>query len=166
MGAPLAAASPTNVLTSGTCAEAGPGLAAPRLPISGCRRVRPARPRSPTGGPCRARISCSAAAPPAAIWTAAEQARRREEGSGIGGPGAQQQQRELLACPVCYRALDRTGPAGLTQLSIQRSGFWCPRCRRAYSSRGGYLDLTVTSGATSYQAPRLPGTELFRCPTP
>eukprot|EP00850_Spirogloea_muscicola_P014332 SM000102S09190 [mRNA] locus=s102:135613:137741:+ [translate_table: standard] len=100
----------------------------------------------------------------AAGLAAKPQARRREEGSGSGGPGAQQQRRELLACPICYRALDRTGPAGLTQLAIQRAGFWCPRCRRAYSSRGGYLDLTITSGATSYQAPRLPGTELFRSP--
>ncbi|CAN1764467.1 Uncharacterized methyltransferase At2g41040, chloroplastic [Linum perenne] len=71
---------------------------------------------------------------------------------------------EIFACPVCYEPLIRKGPSGFNLAAIYRSGFRCRRCNNAYSSRGNYLDLTVTAGMKTYFESMPLGTELFRSP--
>ncbi|KAH9329049.1 hypothetical protein KI387_001157, partial [Taxus chinensis] len=71
---------------------------------------------------------------------------------------------DLFACPICYEPLIRKGPPGLKVSSISRSGFQCQNCKKAYSSRDVYLDLTVTAGMTEYIETKPIRTELFRSP--
>lgn len=71
---------------------------------------------------------------------------------------------DLLACPICYEPLIRKGPPGLNLAAIYRSGFKCQKCNKAYSSKGIYLDLTVTAGTKDYSEIKPTRTELFRSP--
>lgn len=71
---------------------------------------------------------------------------------------------ELLACPICFEPLVRKGPPGLNQAAITRSGFKCNKCKKAYSTRDVFLDLTVTAGTKDYEEYLPSGTELFRSP--
>ncbi|XP_078433397.1 S-adenosyl-L-methionine-dependent methyltransferases superfamily protein [Wolffia australiana] len=71
---------------------------------------------------------------------------------------------DKLACPICYRSLIRTGPPGFNLSAIYRSGFMCKSCKKPFSSRNTYLDLTVTSGAKEYNEYKPSRTELFRSP--
>ncbi|MED6206118.1 hypothetical protein PIB30_023984 [Stylosanthes scabra] len=70
---------------------------------------------------------------------------------------------DSFACPICYEPLIRKGPSGLNLSAIYRSGFNCKRCRKSYSSKDKYLDLTVTSGL-EYNEHQPILTELFRSP--
>ncbi|CAM6122111.1 unnamed protein product [Calypogeia fissa] len=83
---------------------------------------------------------------------------------GTKGDRVRQVDEELLACPICFRPLSRTGIPGLNQRAISRSGFKCMTCKKAYSSRFDYLDLTVTASAKVYSETKATGTELFRSP--
>jgi hypothetical protein len=69
---------------------------------------------------------------------------------------------ELLCCPICFEPLIRKGPAGLNQAAVARSAFFCARCRKGYSTRDVYLDLTLLATAKEYQEIQKPRTELFR----
>jgi uncharacterized protein YbaR (Trm112 family) len=69
---------------------------------------------------------------------------------------------ELLCCPICFEPLIRKGPAGLNMAAVSRSAFSCARCRRSYSTRDVYLDLTLLARAREYQEIQASGTELFR----
>lgn len=71
---------------------------------------------------------------------------------------------DLFACPICYEPLIRKGPVGLNLSAIYRSGFKCKRCQKSYTSKDGYLDLTVTSGLRDYVEVQPNRTELFRSP--
>ncbi|KEH37883.1 putative demethylmenaquinone methyltransferase transcription factor C2H2 family [Medicago truncatula] len=71
---------------------------------------------------------------------------------------------DLFACPICYEPLIRKGPIGLNLPAIYRSGFKCKRCQKSYTSKDGYLDLTVTSGLRDYVEVQPNRTELFRSP--
>ncbi|GAA0162807.1 methyltransferase [Lithospermum erythrorhizon] len=71
---------------------------------------------------------------------------------------------DLFACAVCYEPLIRKGPAGFNLPAIYRSGFKCKNCKKTYSSKNIYLDLTVTAGAKDYSESRPVRTELFRSP--
>jgi uncharacterized protein YbaR (Trm112 family) len=71
---------------------------------------------------------------------------------------------ELLCCPICFEPLIRKGPAGLNMAAVSRSAFSCARCRRSYSTRDVYLDLTLLARAQEYQEIQASGTELFRSP--
>lgn len=71
---------------------------------------------------------------------------------------------DILACPICYKPLIRKGPSGLTMSSLSRSGFQCENCKKAYSSRDVYLDLTITSSSTEYDEYNPRRTEVFRSP--
>lgn len=71
---------------------------------------------------------------------------------------------DLFACPICYEPLLRKGPAGFNLPAIYRSGFKCRTCKKTYSSKNIYLDLTVTAGAKDYTESRPARTELFRSP--
>ncbi|XP_057815197.2 uncharacterized methyltransferase At2g41040, chloroplastic [Cryptomeria japonica] len=71
---------------------------------------------------------------------------------------------ELLACPICYKPLIRKGPPGLNLSAISGSGFQCKECKKAYSSRDVYIDLTVTGGSSEYDEYRPVTTEMFRSP--
>ncbi|KAH9546573.1 hypothetical protein CY35_12G103700 [Sphagnum magellanicum] len=71
---------------------------------------------------------------------------------------------ELLCCPICFEPLIRKGPAGLNQAAVARSAFFCARCRKGYSTRDVYLDLTLLATAKEYQEIQRPRTELFRSP--
>ncbi|KAK2396581.1 S-adenosyl-L-methionine-dependent methyltransferase superfamily protein [Trifolium repens] len=75
-----------------------------------------------------------------------------------------QVQVDLFACPICYEPLIRKGPVGLNLSAIYRSGFKCKRCQKSYTSKDGYLDLTVTSGLRDYVEVQPVRTELFRSP--
>ncbi|XP_014617018.1 uncharacterized methyltransferase At2g41040, chloroplastic-like isoform X3 [Glycine soja] len=66
---------------------------------------------------------------------------------------------DIFACPVCYEPLIRKGPSGLNL-----SGFMCKRCKKTYSSKDRYLDLTVTAGLRDYTEIQPARTELFRSP--
>lgn len=70
----------------------------------------------------------------------------------------------LFACPVCYEALIRKGPPGLNLPAVYRSGFKCVKCKKTYSSKDMYLDLTVTAGSKDYTESKPARTELFRSP--
>eukprot|EP00250_Pteridium_aquilinum_P034119 c7092_g1_i1 orf=198-1226(-) len=76
--------------------------------------------------------------------------------------GSAQTHVELLACPICFQPLIRKGPTGINQSAISRSAFKCNSCKRAFSSREVYLDLTVTAGSKEYEEVLPAGTELFR----
>ncbi|XP_048318273.2 uncharacterized methyltransferase At2g41040, chloroplastic-like isoform X2 [Ziziphus jujuba] len=76
----------------------------------------------------------------------------------------QNQSAELFACPVCYEPLTRKGPLGLNLEAIYRSGFKCKKCKKSYSSKEIYLDLTVTAGLRDYSEDQPTRTELFRSP--
>ncbi|KAH1148025.1 hypothetical protein GLYMA_15G200800v4 [Glycine max] len=81
--------------------------------------------------------------------------------------GTQQDQAieaDIFACPVCYEPLIRKGPSGLNLPAIYRSGFMCKRCKKSYSSKDRYLDLTVTAGLRDYTEIQPARTELFRSP--
>ncbi|CAM6011379.1 unnamed protein product [Sphagnum balticum] len=71
---------------------------------------------------------------------------------------------ELLCCPICFEPLIRKGPAGLNQAAVARSAFFCARCRKGYSTRDVYLDLTLLATAKEYQEIQKPRTEVFRSP--
>ncbi|KAG5006571.1 hypothetical protein JHK82_024515 [Glycine max] len=71
---------------------------------------------------------------------------------------------DIFACPVCYEPLIRKGPSGLNLPAIYRSGFMCKRCKKTYSSKDRYLDLTVTAGLRDYTEIQPARTELFRSP--
>jgi hypothetical protein len=46
--------------------------------------------------------------------------------------------------------------------AVVRSAFFCARCRKGYSTRDVYLDLTVLATAKEYKEIQKPRTELFR----
>ncbi|KAJ1382367.1 S-adenosyl-L-methionine-dependent methyltransferase [Sesbania bispinosa] len=71
---------------------------------------------------------------------------------------------DCFACPICYESLIRKGPSGLNLSAIYRSGFKCKRCKKSYSSKDMYLDLTVTAGLRNYTEVQPVRTELFRSP--
>ncbi|KAJ1440083.1 S-adenosyl-L-methionine-dependent methyltransferase [Sesbania bispinosa] len=71
---------------------------------------------------------------------------------------------DFFACPICYEPLIRKGPLGLNLSAIYRSGFMCKRCKKTYSSKDRYLDLTVTAGLRDYTEIQPVRTELFRSP--
>lgn len=71
---------------------------------------------------------------------------------------------KLLSCPICYEPLIRKGPPGLNLPAVYRSGFRCHKCNKSFTSKDGYLDLTVTSGTTEYTEFKPARTELFRSP--
>ncbi|CAN6459365.1 unnamed protein product [Victoria cruziana] len=71
---------------------------------------------------------------------------------------------DLFACPICFKRLTRKGPPGLNLPAIYRSGFKCPTCKRTYTSKETFLDLTVTSGTKDYNEVMPTSTELFRSP--
>jgi len=71
---------------------------------------------------------------------------------------------DVLSCPICYKPLIRKGPSGLNMSSVSRSGFQCENCKKAYSTRDVYIDLTVTVGSSEYDEYRPPAMELFRSP--
>lgn len=71
---------------------------------------------------------------------------------------------DILACPICYKPLIRKGPSGLNMSSLSRSGFQCEKCKKAFSSRDVYLDLTVTASSSDYDEYKPLGIELFRSP--
>lgn len=71
---------------------------------------------------------------------------------------------ELLCCPVCFQPLWRDGPSGLTLDAIRRSGFSCKSCRKGFSNKDGYLDLTILDGSKLYDENLTTGTEVFRSP--
>lgn len=71
---------------------------------------------------------------------------------------------DIFACPICYEPLIRKGPSGLNLSAIYRSGFMCKRCKKTYSSKDRYLDLTVTAGLRDYTEIQPARTELFRSP--
>lgn len=71
---------------------------------------------------------------------------------------------ELLACPICFEPLIRKGPSGINQAAISRSAFKCNSCKKAFSSREVFLDLTVTAGIKEYEEFLPTGIELFRSP--
>jgi 2-polyprenyl-3-methyl-5-hydroxy-6-metoxy-1,4-benzoquinol methylase len=48
--------------------------------------------------------------------------------------------------------------------AVARSAFFCARCRKGYSTRDVYLDLTLLATAKEYQEIQKPRTELFRSP--
>ncbi|KAL4397814.1 hypothetical protein HN51_002348 [Arachis hypogaea] len=73
-------------------------------------------------------------------------------------------EKDYFACPICYEPLIRKGPSGLNLSAIYRSGFKCKRCRKSFSSKDKYLDLTVTSGLLDYTENQPYLTELFRSP--
>ncbi|KAG0500384.1 hypothetical protein HPP92_000456, partial [Vanilla planifolia] len=70
----------------------------------------------------------------------------------------------LFSCPICYEPLIRKGPAGLNLPAVYRSGFKCKKCVIPFTSKDGYLDLTITSNATVYNEFKPARTELFRSP--
>ncbi|XP_047311387.1 uncharacterized methyltransferase At2g41040, chloroplastic [Impatiens glandulifera] len=70
----------------------------------------------------------------------------------------------LFSCPICYEPLIRKGPPGFNLPAIYRSGFQCNKCKKTYSSKNIYLDLTVTAGTTEYTEFQPTRTELFRSP--
>jgi ubiquinone/menaquinone biosynthesis C-methylase UbiE len=71
---------------------------------------------------------------------------------------------DVLSCPICYKPLIRKGPSGLNMSFVSRSGFQCGNCKKAYSTRDVYIDLTVTAGSSEYDEYRPLTTELFRSP--
>ncbi|KAJ7552815.1 hypothetical protein O6H91_06G071100 [Diphasiastrum complanatum] len=71
---------------------------------------------------------------------------------------------ELLACPICFEPLLRRGPLGVNISAISRSAFSCKKCKKTYSNREVYLDLTVTAGSKTFKEVQPAGTELFRNP--
>ncbi|MCO5563805.1 hypothetical protein L7F22_017454 [Adiantum nelumboides] len=58
----------------------------------------------------------------------------------------------------------RKGPAGINQSAISRSAFKCNNCKKAFSGRDVFLDLTITAGLKEYEEVLSAGTELFRNP--
>ncbi|CAL0330458.1 unnamed protein product [Lupinus luteus] len=71
---------------------------------------------------------------------------------------------DFFACPICYEPLIRKGPSGFNLSAIYRSGFKCKRCKKSYSSKDMYLDLTITTGLRDYTEIQPVRTELFRSP--
>ncbi|KAJ9163020.1 hypothetical protein P3X46_022742 [Hevea brasiliensis] len=69
-----------------------------------------------------------------------------------------------FACPICYEPLIRKGPPGFNLSAIYRSGFKCKKCNKTYSSKGNYLDLTITAAMKEYNEVKPARTELFRSP--
>lgn len=78
--------------------------------------------------------------------------------------GSLDSREELLACPVCFEPLIRKGPPGMNLVAISRCGFKCSNCRKAYSTRDVFLDLTITAGAKEYEEYSPAGTQIFRSP--
>ncbi|KAF5208036.1 S-adenosyl-l-methionine-dependent methyltransferases superfamily protein [Thalictrum thalictroides] len=74
------------------------------------------------------------------------------------------QELELLACPICYTPLIREGPPGFNVPAIYWSGFQCQKCLKSYSSKEIFLDLTITSGTKDYVEFKPFKIELFRNP--
>jgi hypothetical protein len=48
--------------------------------------------------------------------------------------------------------------------AIYRSGFKCSKCKKSFTSKDIFLDLTVTSGTKEYSELKPARTELFRSP--
>eukprot|EP00897_Mesotaenium_endlicherianum_P002177 jgi/Mesen1/1988/ME000147S01077 len=71
---------------------------------------------------------------------------------------------DVLACPICHQPLVRIGPKGLNRRAVAQSGFKCEGCRRAFSSREGFLDLTITGSTKQYKEQGPGGVETFRNP--
>uniref|UniRef100_A0ACD5ZCZ6 Uncharacterized protein n=1 Tax=Avena sativa TaxID=4498 RepID=A0ACD5ZCZ6_AVESA len=71
---------------------------------------------------------------------------------------------EVFACPVCYEPLIRKGQPGMNLSAIYRSGFKCSKCKKSFTSKDIFLDLTVTSGTKEYSELKPARTELFRSP--
>eukprot|EP00246_Nothoceros_aenigmaticus_P014480 TRINITY_DN550_c0_g1_i3.p1 TRINITY_DN550_c0_g1~~TRINITY_DN550_c0_g1_i3.p1 ORF type:complete len:380 (-),score=33.52 TRINITY_DN550_c0_g1_i3:13-1152(-) len=95
--------------------------------------------------------------------TLAETAVLDGNSSSVAGPEEKVKQ-ELFACPICFEPLIRKGVAGNKQAAVARSGFQCRRCKKTFSTRDVFLDLTILSGAKDYEEPVWLNTQLFRSP--
>lgn len=62
----------------------------------------------------------------------------------------------------CLRLTLKLATWILCRFAIKRSGFSCPRCKRGYSNRDVYLDLTVLGDSQEYNEVYTPGIEVFR----
>lgn len=62
----------------------------------------------------------------------------------------------------CLRLTLKLATWILCRFAIKRSGFSCPRCKRGYSNRDVYLDLTVLGDSQEYNEVYTPGIEIFR----
>ncbi|KAH7299826.1 hypothetical protein KP509_24G031500 [Ceratopteris richardii] len=65
---------------------------------------------------------------------------------------------------VTLTALDSFTIFKYYRSAISRSAFKCKNCKKAFSTREVFLDLTVTAGSNEYQEVPPIGTELFRNP--
>ncbi|CAA0840779.1 Uncharacterized methyltransferase -chloroplastic [Striga hermonthica] len=72
--------------------------------------------------------------------------------------------RSILACPICYQPLICNGDFNFFSENIARSTLQCSVCRKSYSGKDSYLDLTITGGGKLYGEPKPASTELFRFP--
>lgn len=63
--------------------------------------------------------------------------------------------------PYLLRTIDKKRTS---RPAVYRSGFWCQKCNKSFTSKNGYLDLTVTSGTTEYTEFKPARMELFRSP--
>ena len=50
----------------------------------------------------------------------------------------------------------------ICRAAVKKSIFSCKSCRRAFTNREDYLDLTILEGTQVYDENTTPGTELFR----
>ncbi|XP_051118404.1 uncharacterized methyltransferase At1g78140, chloroplastic [Andrographis paniculata] len=72
--------------------------------------------------------------------------------------------KNIFACPICYERVIWNGDPDLSLRSLSRSTLPCSNCRKSYTGKDVYLDLTVTGGGKVYGEPIAASTELFRLP--
>ncbi|KAI5061535.1 hypothetical protein GOP47_0024040 [Adiantum capillus-veneris] len=119
-----------------------------------CLVLRPTRPRPCLCSPLRCANSSRLSVKSTLTYSNTDQIEKDDAKSQV----------ELLSCPICFEPLMRKGPSGINQSSISRSAFKCNYCKKAFSSRDVFLDLTVTAGLKEYEEVLPSGTELFRNP--
>ncbi|GMJ02484.1 hypothetical protein like AT1G78140 [Hibiscus trionum] len=70
----------------------------------------------------------------------------------------------VLACPICYDPLTRTGDSPLCVGSTSGSKLQCNTCKKAYFGNETHLDLVASSGSKQYDESMPLATEIFRTP--
>ncbi|GMH31393.1 hypothetical protein Nepgr_033236 [Nepenthes gracilis] len=70
----------------------------------------------------------------------------------------------ILACPICYEQLIRSGDSDSHVKSGGDTNLQCKTCKKTYYGNGTRLDLTTASGTKKYVESMPLATEFFRTP--
>ncbi|XP_031496757.1 uncharacterized methyltransferase At1g78140, chloroplastic-like [Nymphaea colorata] len=84
------------------------------------------------------------------------------ESSNLKLNGKTKPSMDVLACPICYSCFERKENGDSNVVSSSRGGAYCVNCRKAYSDKEAFLDLTVINDSNEFSESQPLFSEIFQ----